>query len=132
MKKTVYVVEDHPLMRKSMIAALNREADLTVCGEADNVTTALTEILTAHPDLVLTDLELRLSSGLDLIASLRAKIPVLPILATTLFDLGENERKARAAGASGFVPKHDGPERMIAVARALLRDAAAATTCGAA
>lgn len=103
-----------------MVAAFAREADLAVCGEADDLAGALDAILSLQPDLVLTDLELKASSGLDLIEALRARLPNLPILATTLFNLGENERRARTAGASDFVPKHNGPDRMIAAARALL------------
>ncbi len=121
MKSRIFVVEDHPLMRKSIVAALERESDLAVCGQAEDARGAFAAIVSLRPDLVLTDLELKSSSGLDLIKSLRARTSELPIIAITLFDLGEKARLARAAGASAFVPKHHGPERLIAITRALLK-----------
>lgn len=121
MKSRIFVVEDHPLMRKSIVAALERESDLTVCGQADDAPGAYAAIVSLDPDLVLTDLELKASSGLELIKSLRARDAALPILAITLFDHAEKARLARAAGASAFVPKHHGPERLVAITRALLQ-----------
>lgn len=120
MKQRIFVVEDHPLMRRSIVAALEREPDLAVCGQAEGAPDALTAIVSLQPDLVLTDLELKSSSGLDLIKALRARNAALPIVALTLFNHGEHARLARAAGASAFVPKHHGPERLVAITRALL------------
>ncbi len=119
--KRVYVVEDHALMRKSIVAALEREPVLLVCGEADDVTTALDGISASHPDAVLTDLELKSSSGLDLIRQLSLRAPGLPVVATTMFNLGLNERLARAAGARAFVAKQDGPEKMLQAVRHVLQ-----------
>lgn len=100
-------------MRRSIVAALERETDLAVCGEADDTQDALAAILPLSPDLVLTDIQLKTSSGLDMIRTLRALSPTLPIIATTMFDVRRTERLARLAGASGFVSKHDGPEKLI-------------------
>lgn len=121
MKNRIFVVEDHSLMRKSLVDALEREPDLAVCGQAEDGPEALAAIRSLRPDLVLTDLELKTSSGFDLIRSLRDHAPTLAIIATTLFDGAENERRARAAGASDFVPKLAGPEKLVAAARALLK-----------
>jgi DNA-binding NarL/FixJ family response regulator len=108
-------------MRRSIVEALEREPDLAVCGEADDAPEALEGIISSQPDLVLTDLQLKSSSGLDLIRSLRAQSPALPIIATTMFDVRRNERLARTAGASGFVSKQDGPDKMVAAVHELLK-----------
>ena len=71
--------------------------------------------------MVLTDIQLKSSSGLDLIRFLRARLPVLPIIATTMFDVRGTERLVRAAGASAFVAKGDGPEQLTAVLRNVLK-----------
>ncbi len=118
-KRRVFVVEDHPLMRRSLVEAILREPDLTVCGQAEDVPEVLT-IVSLQPDVVLTDLQLKSSSGLDLIKALRARLPSLPIVATTMFDVRRNERLARAAGASGFVSKENGPDRLVATIREAL------------
>ena len=70
---------------------------------------------------MLTDIQLKSSNGLDLIKSLHAQTPTLPIIATTMFDVQRNERLARAAGASGFVAKQDGPVKLIEVVREALK-----------
>lgn len=108
-------------MRRSLVEAIERETDLTVCGQAEDAQEALAAIMSIKPDIVLTDIELKSSSGLDLIKSLRAQTPMLPIIATTMFDGLQNERLAWAAGASGFVSKDDGPEKMIATVHDVLR-----------
>ena len=69
---------------------------------------------------MLTDIRLKSSNGLDLIKSLRARLPALPVVATTMFDARHIERLARDAGALGFVSKGDGPDKMIAVIREVL------------
>ena len=100
-------------MRRSLIEALEREPDLGVCGHADNANEALSAILSLQPDLVVTDIQLKSSSGLDLIRALRKHSLILPIIATTMFDGLRNERLSLAAGASAFVSKDDGPEKLI-------------------
>ena len=118
-KKRVFVVEDHPLMRRSIVEAIEREPDLMVCGQAEDAPEALA-IASLQPDLVLTDIQLKSSSGLDLIKALRARLPALPIIAATMFDVHRTGRLARAAGASGFVSKEDGPVRLVATIREVL------------
>ncbi|MBI3427929.1 MAG: response regulator transcription factor [Acidobacteria bacterium] len=108
-------------MRRSIVEALEREPDLAVCGEAEDAPEAFAAIVTVRPDLVLTDIQLKSSSGLDLIKTLHARIPTLPIIATTMFDVRRNERLAREAGASGFASKQDGPEKLIAIVHKLLK-----------
>ena len=121
LKRKVFVIEDHELMRRSIVEALEREPDLTVCGQAEDAPEALVAIESLHPDLVLTDIQLKSSSGLDLIKNLRAQSPGLPSIATTMFDVRRNERLARAAGASSFVAKQDGPEKLVATVHELLK-----------
>jgi DNA-binding NarL/FixJ family response regulator len=121
MKNRVFVIEDHPLMRRSIVEAIEREPDLTVCGQAEDAKEALAAIESLRPDIVLTDIQLKSSSGLDLIKSLRTHAPALPVIATTMFDMRRNERLARAAGAAAFVSKQDGPEKMIAAVHDVLK-----------
>lgn len=120
-KSKVFVVEDHPLMRRSLVEAIERDADLTVCGQAESAQEALAAIASLQPDIVLTDLQLKSSSGLDLIKALRMQAHGLPIIATTMFDVRRNERLARAAGASAFFAKQDGPDKLVAAVHDLLK-----------
>lgn len=117
----MFVIENHGLMRRSMIAALEREPDLTVCGQAEDGPEALAAIDLLHPDIVLTDLQLKTSSGLELIKLLHEQLPTLRVVATTMFDVRRAERLALMAGAAGFASKQDGPEKMIATVRQALK-----------
>ena len=108
-------------MRRSLVEALEREADLTVCGQAEDVQEALAAISSLQPDIILTDIQLKSSSGLDLIKALHTQSPMLPVVATTMFDVRRTERLARAAGASGFASKQDGPDKLIATVHEVLK-----------
>ena len=108
-------------MRRSLVEAIERETDLTVCGQAEDALSAMAAVMSARPDIVLTDIQLKSSSGLDFIKVIRAHDADLPIVATTMFDVQRTERLARAAGASAFVAKQDGPGKLIEVVRNSLR-----------
>lgn len=108
-------------MRRSLIEAIEREIDLTVCGQAEDAQAAYAGVVSARPDIVLTDIQLKSSSALEFIKAIRAYAPALPIVATTMFDVQRTERLARAAGTSAFVAKQDGPEKLIATIHELLR-----------
>lgn len=108
-------------MRRSLVQALEREPGLAVCGQAEDAQEALAAIESLQPDIVLTDLQLKSSSGLDLIKALHERSPKLPVIATTIFNLRQNERLAMVAGAAGFVSKQDGPEKLIATVHELLK-----------
>jgi DNA-binding NarL/FixJ family response regulator len=119
-KKYIFVVEDQAAVREGIVETLNREADLGVCGEADDVPPALSAIPHTHPDLVLTDIKLKTSNGLQLIRELRRLYPTLPIVAMTLFDPVGCERQAVAAGATSFALKQEGADKLISVIRKAL------------
>ncbi len=119
-KKHIFVVEDQAAVREGIVESLNRETDLRVCGEADCVAQALSAIPNVQPDLVLTDLQLKSSNGLQLIRELRRLYPTLPIIAMTMFDPTGYERQARAAGASAFALKQEGAEKLVEIIRTVL------------
>jgi two-component system nitrate/nitrite response regulator NarL len=63
----IYVVDDHPLMRRGYRSLLESQPDLRVCGEAGSVKEALAEVKELEPDLVIADIALGESNGLDLV-----------------------------------------------------------------
>ena len=116
----VFVVEDHPAVRQGIVETINREAELCVCGEADDAQPALAAIEAAMPQLVLVDIQLKSSSGLDLIRILHQRFPALPVVAMTMFDPVRYEKQALAAGASAFIVKQEGAEKMLEIIRNVL------------
>ncbi len=78
--------------------------------------------MATHPDLVLIDIHLESSNGLDLIRRLRPILPALPLIGMTMFDAVRYESEARDAGANRFVLKQEGPETLISAIRDALRN----------
>ena len=92
-----------------------------MCGQAEDAQEAFAAVVSVRPDIVLTDIQLKSSSGLDFIKAIRAHAPELPIVATTMFEMQRMERLACAAGATAFVAKQDGPGKLIEVVRDSLK-----------
>ena len=69
----ILIVDDHPMVRERLTEVIQRYADLRVCGQAEDAIHARQLIATAKPDLVIVDLALKQSDGLDLIKDLCAQ-----------------------------------------------------------
>ena len=70
-KSKVFVVDDHPIVRQGLALLINREADLTVCGEAEDAQTAMQSVNSVHPDIMVVDISLNGPDGLDLLKEIR-------------------------------------------------------------
>lgn len=106
-KYKIFLVEDHPLTRSGIMHIVDSEEDMYVCGEADHAGKALEQIKSLHPDIVIADISLVDSTGIDLIQMLRQeKIPV-PVLVVTMHDERFYIDKAFKAGANGYLFKRD-------------------------
>ena len=120
LKKRIFIVEDQVAVRKGLVEILNREAEMMVCGVADDAIPALAAIKSARPDLVLVDIQLRSSDGFELICGIRWLYPAMLMVAMTMFGSSQYERTALAAGADGFVVKQEGPDKIIEAIRRVL------------
>ena len=116
----VFLVDDHPIVRRGLLMLLNLESDLTVCGEADSAPAALQKILELRPDVAVIDLSLKSGSGLELIKQCRAQGLKLKLLVFTMQNGVTHAERAFRAGADGFVTKGDGPEKTVEAIRLLL------------
>ena len=114
MKKRLFLVDDHALVRQGLVQLINNEADLVVCGQASNAKDALREIRASNPDIALMDLALQGSHGLDLIKDVLSFLPKLPILVISMHDETIYAERALRAGASGFVMKLEPFSRVLA------------------
>src|SRR5437762_13931613 len=85
-KIRVLVVDDHPLFRAGLVQLLNRQPELTCCGEAGTIPDALAALHDLKPNLVLLDLRLGKGDGLELIKSIKAQYPAVIILVISQFD----------------------------------------------
>lgn len=119
-RNRLLVVDDHPIVRQGMALLINREADLEVCGEADESGTALTAIERLHPDIVIVDLSLNGPDGMDLIKAIRARWATLPILVLSMHDELTYADRALRAGANGYIMKQEATTRVLTAVRRIL------------
>jgi len=120
-KVRVFLVDDHPIVRRGFQLLLSLEPDLMVCGEADSGPGALQKILALKPDVAIVDLALKGSSGLELIKQLRAQSLKLKLLVFTMRDEGIYAERALRAGADGYLTKEEGTEKAVEAIRRLLQ-----------
>jgi DNA-binding NarL/FixJ family response regulator len=119
-KKRVVIVDDHPLVRERLAQIFNHELDMEVCGEAEDAKLAMETIRREKPDLVIVDITLKNSSGLDLIKSIKQHSPTLPILVLSMHEESLYAERVLRAGASGYITKHQQPEEVLAAVRRVL------------
>ena len=120
-KIQVFLVDDHPIVRRGLQLLISMERDLAVCGEADSGPAALEKILEVRPDVAIVDLALKASSGLELIKQLRAQLPELKMLVFSMRNEGIYAERALRAGANGYITKEEGAEKAIEAIRLLMR-----------
>jgi DNA-binding NarL/FixJ family response regulator len=120
-KITVFIVDDHPIMREGLKLLIMREPDLVCCGEAGNSKSALMGIEQTNPQVALIDLSLEESSGIDLIKTLRKKFPQLQMLVVTMHDESLYAERALKAGARGYIMKQEATENVITALRHVLK-----------
>src|SRR5271163_4531145 len=106
-KSRVLIVDDHPLFREGLRQMIDRYPDLVVCGEAPDAQEALNVLPELKPDLVLADISLAGTSGLDLIKLIKEKYDDLPVLVISMHDESLYAERALRAGAMGYVMKNE-------------------------
>jgi DNA-binding NarL/FixJ family response regulator len=116
----VIIVDDHPIVRQGLAQIINGEPDLRVCGQAEDAFEAIQVIAALDPDLVIVDLSLKTTSGLELIKDIRVRRAALPVLALSMHDEAIYAERALRAGARGYVMKHEATDRVVAAIRRVL------------
>lgn len=111
------VVDDHPLFRAGVVAALKSEPGLEICAEAENAAEACRLAARLRPDAAVVDLLLKEDDGLRLVRDLRAELPGLRLVVLSMLDVAVYRPKALQAGASAFVSKLEGPAAIVAALR---------------
>jgi DNA-binding NarL/FixJ family response regulator len=119
--RRVFVVDDHPLVRESLVALINRQPDLHVCGQAADSASAFAALLREPADVAVVDLALPGESGLELIKKLQALTPAPRILVVSMHEESSYAERALRAGALGYVMKHETTDKVIEAIRAVAR-----------
>jgi len=119
-KRTIFIVDDHPIVRQGLALLINREPDLAVCGDAEESTSARCRIQELKPALVIVDISLSGPDGLDLLKDIRAHHSNLPVLILSMLDEALYAERALRAGASGYIMKQEATERVLVAIRRIL------------
>jgi DNA-binding NarL/FixJ family response regulator len=111
----ILLVDDHPLVRDGLRARLEAMGQFEVVGEAGSAAEALDEAARSAPDLVLMDINMRGTNGIEATAQFRTQFPRIAVLILSMHDKLEYVTQAIQAGARGYVLK-DAPGKDIVVA----------------
>lgn len=120
-RRRVFIVDDHPLVRESLSILIDRQPDLCICGEAADSATAFNALLHTPADVAVVDLSLPGESGLELIKKLQGLTPAPRILVISMHDEALYAERALRAGALGYVMKRDTSDKVVDAIRAVLR-----------
>jgi len=124
-RKTVLIVDDNPWIRMVFRERFQREADLAVCGEAENGKEAIEKAQQLRPDLIVMDLSMPGMNGLEAARILKRLMPSVPLIMYGAFADESVEQQARLVGIRELVAKSQDPAVLISKARSLLTPRAA-------
>ncbi len=110
----VFVVEDQPPLLRALLKSLSLFEELEVVGSAPDGETGVDQILATVPHVALLDLELPTIDGIEVTRRIKAKNPAIEALMLTSFDDEQKVYEAMQAGASGYLVKRVGPEKIRA------------------
>lgn len=111
------VIDDHPIVRQGVRQILSEAADVAVVDEALNGADALTKARDQEWDVILLDLSMPGSDGLEVLKQLRREHPHLPILILSTYPEDQFAIRAIRAGASGYLTKDSAPDQLITAVR---------------
>src|SRR5438034_7230818 len=120
-KFKVLLVDDHPIVRQGLAQLINQEPDMTVCSEAEDAAKAFQAISTLHPHIVVVDITLKDSDGIELIKNIKATNPQLPLLVLSMHEESLYCERALRAGAKGYIMKQEATTSVLTAIRRVLK-----------
>ena len=109
----ILLVDDHPVVRQGIKQVLAGAFHPAQVGEASNAAEGMSEIKNTEWDVMVLDLSLPGTSGLDLLKDLRRERPTLPVLVLSMHSPDQFARRAMNAGASGYLTKDSNPNELV-------------------
>ena len=103
----ILLVDDHPVFCLGMSELINKEKDMVVVGSEETDRKARDAINRLQPDLVIVDISLKGSDGIDLVQEINRHHPDLPVLVLSMYDESLYAERALMAGARGYIMKQE-------------------------
>lgn len=119
-KRRVLIVDDHPIFRDGITQLINHQADLQVCGGVCSAAHALSAVEQFKPDILIVDISIQGTNGIELMKSIRAQYPELPALMVSMHDENIYAERALRAGARGYIMKEAEPVKVLEAIRRVL------------
>ncbi len=119
-KKKILIVDDHPIFRWGLGELLNQADDLMVCGEAEDVSQAYQAIEKLDPDLVIADITLHNSDGIEMVKEIKRRFAGMPVLVLSMHDEFLYAQRALRAGAQGYIMKQEAMDSVVVAIRQVL------------
>ena len=116
----ILIVDDHPMVRERLAEIISREGDLAVCGEAEDRAGGFQAVKNRSPDLVIVDLTLKDSDGLELIKDIHARWPHQAMLVVSMHDESLYAERVIRAGALGYITKQEATRNILVAIRRVL------------
>ncbi len=116
---TLFVIDDHPVLREGIKMLLEANGDLAVAGSAATASAALPALRERPPDVVLLDLDLGTEDGLELLPRILEAAPTSKVLILTALRDRARDEEALQRGARGLVLKDAPPEVLVSAVRAV-------------
>jgi DNA-binding NarL/FixJ family response regulator len=120
-KSKILIVDDHPIIRQGLMRLIAQESDLQVFEGADNVTEAFQQVREIRPDLVLLDISLKDSHGIELISLIKEFDESIKTLVWSVYDEKIYAERTIRAGANGYLDKQEPIANVLAAIRKVLR-----------
>jgi DNA-binding NarL/FixJ family response regulator len=116
----IVLIDDHAILREGLVALSEMESGLKVVGHAGTIAEGIAIAMATDPDLIITDLALPGTTGMQGIMEFRQRCPQARVLVLTMHDSEEYIRAALSAGANGYVLKDATRAELIHAIRAIL------------
>jgi len=122
MTKTIkiIIVEDHPIFRMGIKELIDQENDMTVIGDAEDVKGAVNLIEKQLPDLVIIDLSLKDSNGIELVKEIHNNYKKTSSLVLSMHDESLHAQRCIMAGAKGYIMKQEASESVVTAIRKII------------
>lgn len=119
-QRRILIVDDHPIFRRGIAMLIQHESDFIICGEAEAAPEAIEALDRLEPDIVIVDISLKGMNGIELVKSLKALRPKLPVLVLSMHDESLYAERALRAGARGYLMKQAPPDQVVTAIRQVL------------
>ena len=120
-KIQILLVDDHPIVRDGLTTIIDHQRDLNVCGGADDAHQAMKAIGELKPDVVVVDISLKNSDGIELTKTIKTKYPKLPVVVLSVHDESVYAERALRAGARAYLMKEVASENIVYAIRTVLK-----------